>query len=137
MTYLELRGGVVGMRPGVPAAGLSALDVHAVSRHHGYLAVAQEPHRVGPYGTGDCGEVLATCEREASEHRFDVRPRCHVRIGTDAGTHPQKGVGRVRAKDGPLKLGGSSHGQTGTCGRLRGLKARLGAAHGYGLAREG
>ena len=84
-----------------------------------------------------CGEVLATSEREASEHRFGVRPRCHVRIGTEAGIHLQKVVGRVSAKDGPLNLHGSSPAQAGTCRRLRGLKTRLGAAHGYALAREG
>jgi hypothetical protein len=84
-----------------------------------------------------CGEVLATREREASEHRFGVRPRCHVRIGTEAGIHLQKVVSRVRAKDGPLNLHGSLPAQAGTRGRLRELKTRLGAAHGYGLAREG
>jgi hypothetical protein len=34
-------------------------------------------------------------------------------------------------------LYGSSRAQAGTCRRLRGLKTRLGAAHGYALAREG
>jgi hypothetical protein len=84
-----------------------------------------------------CGEVLANCEREASEHRFGVRPRCHVRIGTEAGIHLQKVVGRGRAKDGPLNLQGASPAQAGARGRSRGLKPRLGAAYGYGLAREG
>ena len=84
-----------------------------------------------------CGEALAPSEREASEHRFGVRLRCDVRIGTEAGIHLQKVVVRVRAKDGPLNLHGSSPAQAGTCGRLRGLKTRLGTAHGYGLAREG
>src|ERR1035437_6075815 len=75
-----------------------------------------------------CGEVLATSEREASQHRFGVRPCFHVRIGTEAGIHLQKVVGRVRAKDGPLNLHGSPPpAQAGTCRRLRGLKTRLGA----------
>jgi hypothetical protein len=78
-----------------------------------------------------------TSERKASEHRFGVRSRCQVRIGTEAGVHLQKVVRRVRAKGGPLNVHGSSPARAGTSRRLSGLKTSLGAAHGYGFTREG